>query len=290
MNSKRRYFFYSLAQYVHDRREERLNVGIVLYDPETRRVIPRVSADKATRRIKSLYPDVDRTGLQLYLEDLVRALPSDARVLAALETGTSPLDILEQEWTHIVQFSPARSIPALDAASAVRALTLQYLDERPRTTEREAVGPVERTRARTQDALARVLGMTPGLPGFSEFHEVYEEWVGDRLVKFQLEFPILIVDQFAVDTVSLETSGPREAERQAEHFVHKVERLRRFDPAKKPHATVALDPQRIEHSLDMMAWMRAKAGLSSDEVRAVDEADDFAETIKEKIQTQAAAA
>lgn len=290
MNSKRRYFFYSLAQYVHDRREERLNVGVVLYDPETRRVIPRVSADKATRRIKGLYPDVDRTGLQLYLEDLVRTLPSDARVLAALESGVSPLDILEDEWTHIVQFSPARSISALDAASAVHALTLQYLDERPRTTEREAVGPVERTRVRTQDALARVLGMTPGLPGFSEFHEVYEEWIGDRLVKFQLEFPILIIDQFAVDTVSLETSGPREAERQAEHFVRKVERLRRFDPAKKPHATVALDPQRIEHSLDMLAWMRAKSKLGPEEVRVVDEADEFAETIKEKIQTQAAAA
>jgi hypothetical protein len=283
MSTDRRYFFYSVVQYVHDRREERLNVGVVVHDPHTSRVIPRVSANRATRRIKSLYPDVDRTGLQLYLEDLVRTIPFDSRVRKALESNTSPLDVLEDEWNHIVQFSPARVIPATDAAAAIRALTLQYLDERPRTTEREAVGAVERTRIRTRDAIARVLHLTPGLPGFSEFHEVYEEWVGNRLVKFQLEFPFLILDDFAVDAISLETSGPREAERQAESFVRKVERLLRFDSSKRPYATVAPDPQRMEHSLDMIAWMRATTGLGAHQVRLVDEAEAVAEDIKQQI-------
>src|SRR5688500_17848022 len=64
------YVLYSVAQYVHSRTEERLNVGVVVYDGQREVLIADFRSEQASYRIKGVYPEVDRVGLAHYLADV----------------------------------------------------------------------------------------------------------------------------------------------------------------------------------------------------------------------------
>lgn len=280
--------FYSVAQYVHDRREERLNVGVAVYDSEQRSFSTRFY-QHAADRVKRLYPEVDRAGLQLYLNDLARALPQDERVAAALKAGDDPLAVLQAEWGNVIRFTPTRSYPALNAAQAATELLGRFMGSVPSTpASGRDFGGIERARRRTAEAIESVLQLTPGL-GVSAFHGKRSVLVGGRFMDIPIEFPFWLFEEFVIDTVSLEATGNKEPMRQADHFIQKVANLKKFSRDMDAHAAVAVDPQRRDQGLALIEYMRQETGLSDQEIRVAEEAEVVVSAIKEKRERHKAA-
>jgi hypothetical protein len=277
-----RYYLYSVAQYVHDRREERLNLGVVVWDAAEDRIATRFSSTAAVKRIKSLYPEVDRMGLQLYLEDLAKALPRDER-LRGCPAGVDPLNLLEAEWRNAVRFTPSRSYPSTDLGSAADALMNRFVDEqRVRSSERTFVG-VERAKRRTVEAIESVLNLPAGRLGYSSFQGERVLWQGPREVRIAIDFPFQLYQDYLIDTISFEGGGRTESQRTADAFLRKLENVKKMDRQLQPHATVAVDPHRRELGLGLIAYMQIESGLDERAIREADEAEVVVASIKEKL-------
>jgi hypothetical protein len=277
-----RYLFFSVAQYVHERREERLNLGVVVFDPERRELVPRFSASDATRRIKYLYPEVDRAGLRLYLEDLGKHLTKDPRIQQALRAGGDPLEVLETEWSNVVRFTPARTYPAVSAAEAANNLVARYVGRVGAEPESaRTYGGVERAKRRTVEAIYKVLRPIDGSLNFGAFHgeRTMHGWDANEL-KIPVEFPFWLYQTFVIDAVSLEAGGQVEPMRQADYFIRKVDNLRKIDRHMRPHAVISIDSQRLEYGRSLVDYIRSETGLGGDRVVEADQAEVVVETIR----------
>lgn len=278
-----RYLFYSVAQYVHERREERLNLGVVVHDPERRQLVARFAGAHATPRLKYLYPEIDRAGLELYIEEMANHLPNDRRVQAAMEVG-NPLDILEITWQNIVQFTPARSYPAVSALAAADTLLRRYVTDAAQESEGVGtLGGVTRAKARIREAIRTVLQPLEGQLGVSTF-KTERTWTGrdHREVKIPIEFPFVVLQTNVIDAVSLEAHGTREPFRQADSFIRKVENLRKVDRTMRAHAVVSVDAQRVELGRSLLEYIRSETGLDDDSVVETERAEVVAETIRRR--------
>lgn len=272
MSTPSSYFLYSIAQYVHARREERLNVGIVVFDPESGGILTRFRPDFASWRIKGLYPEVDRKGLELYLQSLAESLERNWAPEAS-QYG-NPLDALAAEWQNIVRLTPARPVSGRAAATAADRLLGVYL-ESPEVRRQESFRGVERAKVRTLEAIRTVLELDIPEMGYQTDYtfQVPFERSGKRY-RLQRQFSFLVKDRFAVDAISLEGAGMKGPESEAELFIAKTRDIRRVsDGYIRPHATVSIDPERKQLGLDLIAYILDRTGLDDNQVVEADEAE-----------------
>lgn len=277
-----RYYLYSIAQYVHSRREERLNVGVVVFDPESGKIVPRFNPEHATRRIKSLYPEVDRKGLELYLHSLSVSL--ERRSFEIGEKYNNPLDALAAEWQNILRLTPARPVSGRSADAAAQRLLSIYLDD-PEQVRREEPRGVERAKRRTLEAIRTVLGLDIPEMGYRTDYtfRVPFERKGKRY-DLQRHFAFLVKDRFAVDAISLEAQGVKGPEGEAELFIAKARDLQRQSQGFiKPHATVSIDPEREDQGRSLIAYILERGELEEDQVVEADEAEVMMVSIREQL-------
>lgn len=282
MSKSSSYFLYSIAQYVHSRREERLNVGVVVFEPDSGRVTARFEPAEATRRIKMLYPEVDRKGLELYLESLASSLRR--RSLPTADHYSNPLDALAAEWQNIIRLTPARPVPGASAAAAAERLLSVYLTTTPAEAKRQLRG-VERARQRTLEAIRTVLELDIPEMGYRMDYtfEVPFEWQGKRHNIIR-QFAFLLRERFAVDTISLEGSGNKGPESEAELFIAKAKDIRKRSQGYiLPYATVSIDPDREEMGRNLIAYMLDRGGLEEGQVVEARDAEKLMEGIRDKL-------
>lgn len=273
------YLLYSVAQYVHARREERLNVGVVIYDPASGKLTPAFRPKESSQRIRSLFPEVDRGGLEHYLHDVGRSIekwkPDDIA-----GNAPNPLDALAAEWQNIIRFTPARPIPAVDAQTAVRQLLIEYVAEPLIDEERRQLRGVARAKRRTKEALVKVLRIPPGELGYGQFREFYSFWEHGKEYKLPIRFPFLVYSEHAIDAISFYSGGFETAEKEASAFIQKRKALYKIASNVQPYASVAIPPGRKEEGAALLAFMRDETGLADDAVVDADEAETMVLRIK----------
>lgn len=272
MERTTRYFLYSIVQYVHTRREERLNLGIVVFDPERQNFHPALETKLATRRVKSVFPDVDRTGLEMYLGDLQDSLRFDTSGVD-LAPGKDPFGLWLLEFQNVIQFTPGRPFPAASATAALQRLVEIYITDPQTTGFGETIGTVDRTRKLTGEVIQKVLNPVQGfavtpftvpLPGLGPDH------------MFLLKFPFLVFEEFLIDTLSFASQRTEFALAQAEKFIGKVLDLRRMDPEfqrMRPYASIAINPERESQGLALMEHVMKKTGLQPSRLARATEPD-----------------
>jgi len=89
-------------------RDEWVNIGVVLEDPQKRRARARLIEEASEfARVKKLHPNAD--------ENLLRALPSEFDVqLAATGAAAAWIEKMEQTLSNALQFSPRKAVLAED--------------------------------------------------------------------------------------------------------------------------------------------------------------------------------
>src|SRR2546428_517105 len=107
----RKYLTYSLIRCADDRRDEALNVGVIVLDPSTRAIEVRTAIDLG--RVKRALPDVKID----HLRDLLRGLPEYFSTRAS-ELDPESLNRLSAEWSNGVRLSGTRTVSAGSAAEA----------------------------------------------------------------------------------------------------------------------------------------------------------------------------
>ena len=97
-------------------RDEWVNIGVVLEDPQKQRARARLIEETSEiARVRKLHPSADET--------LLRALPGDFDVqLAATGAGAAWIEKMEQTLSNTLQFSPRKAVLAEDFDTALDRL------------------------------------------------------------------------------------------------------------------------------------------------------------------------
>ena len=97
-------------------RDEWVNIGVVLEDPQRQRARARLIEETSEiARVRKLHPSADET--------LLRALPGDFDVqLAATGAGAAWIEKMEQTLSNTLQFSPRKAVLAEDFDTALDRL------------------------------------------------------------------------------------------------------------------------------------------------------------------------
>lgn len=256
MSDQKRHFIYSVAQYVHAMREERLNVGVVVYDPANGRVYPGFEPIAAARRIARVFPETDQRGLQALLFDIGRGLTIDPRVLESARQDQL-FAFLENEWQNVIHFTSPRPFPATSAIGAIRRLLHIYVTMRPR---RGAAGLSGATRAKqvTREAIERVLDPIGGILVQEEVEFSRRLPTG---VDLPLKLPFVVLGRFGIDTLAFDDDRPESLNREAEGFIGKVLALRSTHQNLQTHATITLNPERPQRGRALIDYLRFKTRL-----------------------------
>lgn len=252
MSETRRYQHYSVVQYVHARREERVNVGVAVFDSFEQRFVPAFDPEIAAARIRCLFPEEDTTGVQHYLASLVRSLPKDQRVLEALDQAKNPLEFLVASKQNMIQFSPVRLFGAASAIEAAQQLLRKFVSLPDTDAATRELSGVKRAREVTRDAIAAVMGQMDGLH-YSSFEAVY----GAERFSYRIRFPFYLPEKRAViDAISLAGSGVKGPESEADHFIKKVSNLVQTTDEVEPYATAAVDPKDPHPGRELIRYIR----------------------------------
>lgn len=278
MKTKNRYFLFSVAQYVHAQREECLNVGVVVYDPDSKRVICSFDSDHATKRIKQLYPDVDRRGLQMYLQDLSRGLPTDPLILAGIQ-DEKPLHVLSS-WQSVVQFKTPRLFPAENHSAALSRLTDIYVGDYQKMLKGEQLSGVTKAKRLTREAIIKVLNPVEGFGVRDvEIPRTVKDEDGSHLLP--IKFPFLILDNVVIDALTFD-GGQERALFYADHFIRKVVDLKKLPETYHPHATVVVDKAHRDRGRALISYVRQHTALAEWAVTEAEEAEVMIEEIKHR--------
>lgn len=284
MIPRTRYFLYSVVQYVHSRREERLNVGVLVYDPEEEEIHANLDSEHASRRIKTLYPEVDRKGLALYLAGIEESLKTSGHDYVV--GPGNPLDLIAAEWQNIVRLTPARPVPATSGAAALEDLIVNYVRQPSPRASAEADRGVRRARARTIQAIQNVLRLDIPHLGYREDFE-FDVQIDHKGKRYTLprHFDFLVQDRFAIDAISLEGPGIKAPESEASLFIAKARDLaRESQGTRTPHATVSIDSEDPGLGRSLIAYILEEAGLEDHQVVEAAEAEVMAEGIKRELE------
>lgn len=281
--TSRRYFDYALVQYVHQRREERLNVGVAVFDPTTRDLRLEIEPRSAAARVERVYPEVDRRGLEFFFRDMQQSLAKSDRLSTA--AGESPLLSLAGRWQNIIQFSSPRTYPATSIAAAASGLLRQYLASAAKPSS--GVMGVQKAFENTRDAIQEVLGLSMELDQVKRLQLPREEYHQGRKVKLQpLDFPFYLYDRFVIDTLSFENLDPKDTQREAVLFIDKLRALKSLglgrDVPFEPTASITIDPKREDLGLGMLGYIADMAQVDPRAIVPADRARDVVEYIKEK--------
>ena len=285
MSTEPTYFRYIVAQYVHGRRDEKLNVGVVVHDPLRATLRSQFDTSSAIRRLRSVFPDVDSKGLRLYLNDLGAAILSHENLNAVLDNPTA-LATFRGQWQNSIQFTAVRSLPAASMQEAVELLMKLYVVEVPAELYRvpTALG-VRFARERTRQALKTVLQLEEGV-GYRAFKEHRDVMSHGKMYQHPVEFPFWVYDRFLIDTVSFRTDGFNEKLGAALGFVDKVKWLRSRFPNEnfQPCLSFMPDDKKPEETAALVARIIDEAEVSEDRVRPAMEAEKLAYYIRERQQ------
>jgi hypothetical protein len=271
--SDTRYFQYSVAQYVHWRRDERLNVGLVIYDPLRKWVYSFMDSTDAVRRVKHAFPDLDRVGLQLALQDLDRTLSNDDRIRSGLEKG-HPLEYLEH-WQNMIRFTQPKVFPATTVQQAATRLKEIFVDDPTKTGERPVRASVLWAKRRTSEAIQKVLNPVEGF-GLTRDFEV--PLTGDSALP--LRFPFLVLGSALIDTLAFDSENAERSQAFAHHFIRKVEELSRAVDNYRAFATVSLNQRNPDGGRKLIQFVRKETGLADEAIVEAEEAEVMLENIK----------
>lgn len=275
MIEKTPYFLYSVAQYVHWRRDERLNVGVVVYDPLRRWINPYMDSGFAVRRVKTAFPEVDRSGLQMALQDLVRSLPNDEVLQRGIDEGR-PLEDLSH-WQNMIRFTSPKAFPAASMDAAISRLRVIFLDDPSRTAGRPVNASVLWAKRRTGEAIATVLNP---VHRFS-LERDFEIPVHNPL---PLKFPFLVLGNELIDTLAFESAAAERSQAFAHHFIKKFEDVRGLNEGYNVHATVAVNRDRPEGGKALIEYVLKETGLPWWSVIEAERAEVMLEQIRLKHQ------
>jgi hypothetical protein len=115
-----RFFNYALIQCSNTARDERLNLGVVGYDPAKKAVIVRVLDDLT--RVEAAFPTIKADHLRASLAPLSEALTDLLH-----QEGVEAFQKIAGKPTGIVQLSPIRSVRSDSVTSAVRKVLEKYV-------------------------------------------------------------------------------------------------------------------------------------------------------------------
>jgi hypothetical protein len=235
-----------------------LNVGVILYDPERHRIYPAFDAAPAARRIARLFPEVDQRGLAELMISLGRGLSTDTRVLEALKEGNI-FNTLSGEWQNVIQFTPPRPFPGVDAVSAVQRLLHIYVVARNRRAHSTNLSGASKAKTITREAIERYIDPIGGML-------VREEVEIPRIlphsnVSLPIRLPFVVVDRFGIDALALDAESGESLQRETENFIGKVFELRRVRQELSPHAAVSVDPERPERARALIDYILFKTRL-----------------------------
>lgn len=120
-------------------RDEWVNIGIVLEDPQKQRARARlVEESSELARVRRLHPSAD--------ENLLRALPSEFDTqLAATGASAAWIEKMEQTLSNTLQFSPRKAVLAEDFEAELDRLYRDHVAVPPRQSRGAAI--LESTRA-----------------------------------------------------------------------------------------------------------------------------------------------
>jgi|SRR5579864_1251149 len=121
-------------------RDEWVNIGILLEDPEKRRARARIiEEDSELVRVRRLHPSAD--------DSLLRALPADfeAQLAAAGDAAGGWIDKLDGTLSNVLQFSPQKAVLAEDFDAELDRLYHDHVALPPRQGRGAAI--FENTRA-----------------------------------------------------------------------------------------------------------------------------------------------
>jgi hypothetical protein len=279
--SEPRYFRYIVAQYVHSRREERLNVGVIVHDPVKAVVRSRFDTRTATRRIKNAFPDIDARGLTVFLKDLSEAVLTNPQLNAAVDKDDA-LAHFGDSWRNAIQFTPVRAMPAENITAALDALSRLYVAEIPTQLHQvPLISGIPYARDRTRQALRDVLHLEEGVG--------YVEYRGEQLVTFRgrqrrlpIEFPFFVFDEFVIDTLSFRGDSYREKFNMAAGFADKVKMLRRSQEGRSliPCVSYVTDEDRIEETEGLIAHLQTVTDMPDERVVEASQASELAKYIQ----------
>jgi hypothetical protein len=267
MSGETQYFRYVVAQYAHSRRDERLNVGVIVHDPLRTTVRSYFDTTSATRRIKHAFPDVDARGLTVFLRDLGEAVLTNPGLNETLDQAGA-LSIFAAEWRNAIQFTAVRSIPAPDITEAVARLSKLYVREIPEELHDlpQIVG-VRYAYTRTRQALRDVLQLEEGL-NYNEFREERVVTHAGKTHRYDVTFPFFVYEQFVIDALSFRTRSFRDKFNVASGFLQRVEELRKIDGGNDlvPCLSYVADDYRREETDTLVAQIQEKAQLPDERV------------------------
>src|SRR6185437_6000992 len=104
-------------------RDEWINIGILLFDPSSGRVLRRLIEEPGEfARVRRLHPAAD--------EDLLRRLPEDFERQFSLDPGNAPAYIsrLDQALSNAVQLSPQKGLLAEDMEAEIDRLYRDHVE------------------------------------------------------------------------------------------------------------------------------------------------------------------
>jgi hypothetical protein len=272
MREKTLFFLYSVAQYVHWRRDERLNVGVVIYDPIRRWVNPYMDTGYAVRRVRAAFPEVDRVGLQIALQDLARTLPHEEVIEKGIEEGR-PLEDLSL-WQNMIRFTPPKAFPASSMSAALGRLRAIFLDDPFRTAERPVKASVLWAKRRTNEAIEAVLNPVYGF-GLERDIEL------PGTTPLPLRFPFLVLGKDLIDSLAFESETAERSQAFAHHFMKKVEEVRNIPGDYRVHATVAVNRDRPEGGRALIRYVLHETKLPSWSVVEAENAEFMVEHIRD---------
>ncbi|MBA3342037.1 MAG: DUF3037 domain-containing protein [Gemmatimonadaceae bacterium] len=285
MSPEQTYFRYIVAQYVHGRRDEKLNVGVIVHDPLRAMLRSQFDVSTAIRRLRSVFPDVDTKAVRLYLNDLGSAILSHEGLNAVLEDPAA-LTKFRGEWQNSLQFTTVRSIPAATMNEALELLMRLYVVEVPAELYRlpTALG-VRYARERTRQALKTVLQLEEGV-GYRPFREHRDVRSHGKVLQHPVEFPFWVYERFLIDTISFRTDGFNEKLGAALGFVDKVKWLRARFPNEnfQPCLSFTPDDKKPEETAALVARIVEEADVTEDRVAPAGEAERLAIYIRDRQQ------
>jgi hypothetical protein len=128
-------------------RNEYLNIGVALYEPQSQFVAVRLISD--FQRIRCLFPSFDPADLAGLEEDLIRRLSAPGAVRWLSREYL--LELAQESFAHALQLTPPNAVLTRDPATEVEELFRRYAAP-PQALSREAVrlGPRRRVLRRLQ--------------------------------------------------------------------------------------------------------------------------------------------
>jgi hypothetical protein len=274
------YFRYVVAQYAHSRRDERLNVGVIVQDPIRSMVRSQFDVRTASHRIKRAFPDVDARGLSLFLKDFGAAVTTDPSLNTALDS-TDALKSFGGGWRNAIQFTPVRSMPASNIRAALEELMRVYVAEIPAQLHNvPQVRGVPFAHQRTREALRHVLHLEEGV-NYNEFRAVRELTHAGKTHRMPIVFPFFVYEQFVIDTMSFRTDSFPVKFNIASGFIKKVDEMRKTlgNDDITPCLTYVTDEDNQEQTEALVAQIQEEARIPDEAVVEAVNADRLAKFI-----------